>query len=115
MAHGVSHVRIDRNPTFRVSALVRLSSPFLLHKQHKGGFKLEQLKMEADGSLPPWAKRRKSAIANLKLIQQAAATEKIGLYDLSKDTGEQNNLAGKHPQKVKEMPGRQVGWVLTQG
>ena len=57
-------------------------------KQHKGGFKLEQLEMEADGSLPPWAKRRKSAIANLKLIQQAAATEKIGLYDLSKDIGE---------------------------
>ncbi|MGB0292355.1 MAG: sulfatase family protein [Luteolibacter sp.] len=72
-------------------------------KQRKGDFKLAQLKMEADGELPPWSKRKKSAIANLKLIQQRAAVEKIGLYDLSKDIGESNNLAGKHPEKVKEL------------
>ncbi len=72
-------------------------------KRHKGDFKLEQLEMEANEELPPWEKRRKNAIANLKLIQQQAATEKIGLYDLSKDIGEKQNLADKHPEKVKEL------------
>ena len=72
-------------------------------KRNKGNFTLEQLEMEADGNLPPWDKRKKCAIANLKILQQGAATEKIGLYDLSKDIGEQHNLADKYPDKVKEL------------
>jgi arylsulfatase A len=71
-------------------------------KQRRGDFKLTQLDTESDGSLPPWNERKKSAIANLKIIQQEAATEKIGLYELSNDIAERHNLASKYPEKVKE-------------
>ena len=36
------------------------------------------------------------------------------LYDLSKDTTEQNNLASKHPERVKTMFKKLFEWELTQ-
>lgn len=53
--------------------------------------------------------RRALRMGDWKLVQYGLKPGKFGkpeLYNLSEDLGEQNNLAGKHPGKVRDMVGR---------
>lgn len=72
-------------------------------KQRKGDFELADYNFDKDGKLPPWNERIRIAISNLQKIQIEAAKEETGLYNLAEDPGERVNLAGQHPEKVKEL------------
>jgi arylsulfatase len=51
--------------------------------------------------------------ANLKLVSRRP--EQWELYDLEADRTELNNLAGKYPDKVKELDGLYQGWAKRCG
>jgi uncharacterized sulfatase len=39
-----------------------------------------------------------------------ADSSKVELYDLSRDSGETNNIASKHPNVVKKLSSRALSW-----
>lgn len=72
-------------------------------KQLNGEFGLVEMKAGEIGQSQLWNEQLKIVIPNLAAVQQAAAKEEIGLYNLAEDIGESVNLADQYPEKVREL------------
>ncbi|MCU0913449.1 MAG: sulfatase-like hydrolase/transferase [Planctomycetes bacterium] len=70
----------------------------------KAGTLHEQLFWSEGGASGEWAVRR----GHWKLVAHPA---KMELYDLAADPSEATDLAGKHPDKVRELAGRYDAWL----
>jgi arylsulfatase A-like enzyme len=103
-------ISIDLMPT--MLALAGISMP---QSHQLDGTDLSPLLFEQQKLSPRtlfWQFNHRSAVrqGDWKLVRDTSAPDEISLFDLTRDLGEERNLANKHPQRVKEMLAAFEAW-----